>query len=56
MRVDVAQTRLGRVQLGATHVRRPVENLPLEVAEIDGVEIHEADASHAGCREIERER
>ena len=31
-----------------------MQNLPLEVAAIDDVEVHEPQRPHSGCREIQR--
>ena len=46
----------GRVQLGPADVGGAVNDLPLQVAEIDHVEIDEADAADAGRGEVEAER
>jgi hypothetical protein len=56
VRIDVAQSRGGGLQLGASDVRAPVQDLALQVAQVDGVEIDEPDAADPGGREIERER
>ena len=45
-----------RLQLRPPDVSRAVEHLPLQVAEVDGVEVDEAERADAGRREVERRR
>jgi len=44
--VERGQAILRRRELGATDVRRAVQNLPLQVAEVDDVEVDEADGAN----------
>ena len=44
------------VQLRPADVRRAVQHLTLQIAEIDHVEIDEADAADAGGGEVEAQR
>ena len=43
---------LGRLHLGATHVGRMVQNLPLQVGKLHNVEIDDADFADAGQRQV----
>ncbi len=56
VRVDREQPVLRGIELRAADVRRPVQNLPLQVAEVHDVEIDDADRADAGCGEIHRDR
>jgi hypothetical protein len=54
VRVQAAQP-VGRgAQLGPAHVVRAVEDLPLEVAEVHGIEVDETERADAGGGQIER--
>src|SRR5271165_4604949 len=55
-RVQVAQVLGRRFNLGTSHVARAEEHLALQIRKVDGVEIHQTDAAHASCREIEAQR
>ena len=46
----------GRVQFGPADVGGAVQDLPLQIAEIDDVEIDEAEPADAGCGEVEAQR
>ena len=46
----------GRIDLQASDVRRLVQELPLQVREIDDVEVDDADRSHPGQRHVDRDR
>ena len=46
----------GRVQLLAPDVRRRVDDLPLQVALIHHVEIHQSQRAHSGCGQVKRKR
>ncbi len=52
VRINAANRFLGRLGLRAAHVRVRVENLPLQIGIIHGVEIHDADLADAGGGEI----
>ena len=54
VRVDLAQAIRGRVELRAPDVRRPVNDLALQIADVDGVLVHESDRADACRREIHR--
>jgi hypothetical protein len=43
----------GRLQLGSPDPAGAVEHLPLQVAEVDVVEVHDPERSHAGRGEIQ---
>jgi hypothetical protein len=45
-----------RRQLRPADVRRAVEDLPLQVAEIDGVEVDDPERAHTSRREVHRHR
>ncbi len=47
---------LGRIEFLAAHVARGVQDLPLQVAGIDDVEIYQSQRANAGCRQVERQR
>src|SRR5262249_60822956 len=53
LRVDGAAAFLGGLQLGPADVGRSVQDLSLEIAEIDDVEIDKPDAANAGGGEVE---
>ena len=55
-RVDGLQPIAGRVELGPAHVGGAVQHLPLQVAEIDDVEVHQADPADAGGGEVQPQR
>ena len=51
VRIQIPESVFGTIELGATDVGRPVEELTLEVALVDGIEIDEADGSDTrGCQ------
>ena len=52
VRIDAVDGFLGGLGLGAAHVRVRVEDLPLQIGKIHGVEIHDADLADAGGGEI----
>ena len=54
--VERVQPVLRRRQLRPADVRRPVQDLPLQVAEVDDVEVDDAERADAGGREIHRDR
>ena len=54
--IDGLEPVAGGVQLGPADVGRAVQHLALEVAEIDDVEIDEADPADAGRGEVQPER
>ena len=56
VRVDVDQPRLRRLQLGLADRRGAVNDLALQVAVVDDVEVDDADAADAGRREVHRRR
>ncbi len=56
LRVDREQLVFRGVQLRAADVRRPVKNLPLQVAEVHDVEVNDADRADARRGEIQRDR
>ena len=45
-----------RVELRSPDVRRAVDDLALEVADLDGILVHESDRAHARRRQIHRRR
>src|SRR4051812_16523905 len=54
MRVDCGDAIPGRCQLRPAHVRSPMDDLPLKVAEVDDVEIDDADSADPGRGEVHR--
>ena len=56
LRIDVAQSVSRRFQFAASDVLCPVKYLPLQIGKIDGVEVDDANCSHACCRKIEGRR
>ena len=56
VRVDGLHLLGGRIELLAAHVRGGVDHLPLQVGEVDHVEIHQADAADAGRGQVQAER
>ena len=54
--IDIQDLLPGGVQLGTTHVLGAVNDLPLQVAEIDGVEVDQPQLPDAGGRKIEAQR
>src|SRR5439155_1123487 len=54
VRIERVQTVSGRRQLRTADVRRPVQDLALQVAEVDDVEVHQAERADAGGGEIHR--
>ena len=56
VRIERVQAILRRRQLRAADVRRAVNDLPLQVAEVDDVEVDDADGADAGGGEIHRRR
>src|SRR5207247_2966886 len=51
--IDVQHAVGGRVQFLASDVFGAVDNLPLQVRVIHHIEIHEPDAAHARCRQVQ---
>ena len=51
-----AFSRAGGVELRAPDVLRPVDHLPLQVAKVNHVEVHQAEAADAGRRQVHRRR
>ncbi len=56
VRIQIGQPRLGRLELRVTERGGAVDDLPLQVGEVHDVEVDDADRSHAGRGQIERER
>ena len=56
LRVQRVQLFLRRLQFRPPDIRRRVQNLPLQVAEIDDVEVDEAEGADAGGGEVHRDR
>ena len=56
MRVDLAQPFLGQLDLRAAHVGGAEEHLPLEIAQVDPIEIDDADAADSGGRQVHSQR
>ena len=56
VRIERSEAILGRRQLRAPDVGRPVNDLPLQVAEVDDVEVDDAECADAGGSEIHRGR
>ena len=54
--IEGGETRDRAVELGSPDPARVVEDLPLEVALVDHVEVHDADPSHTRGGEVERGR
>src|SRR5207245_1687122 len=44
------------LQLGSPHVRRSMQDLALKIAEVDDVEIHDADSADPSGRQIQPQR
>ena len=55
VRVQRGQPSLGGFCLGLSHGLHPEEDLALQVAGVDRVEVHHPDASHAGCGQVEKQ-
>jgi hypothetical protein len=53
-RVQLEQPIFGRRQLRPPDIGRAVNHLPLQVAEIDDVEIDDADRADTRCGQVER--
>ena len=56
LRIDVPQPVARRFQFAAADVLCSVKNLPLQICELDLVEIDNSKSSHAGCCQVERSR
>ena len=56
LRVQRVQLFLRRLQFRPPDIRRRVQNLPLQVAEIDDVEVDQAEGADAGGGEVHRDR
>jgi hypothetical protein len=56
VRIEVADPVTRRFELGMPDVARAVEHLPLQVGDVDDVEIDEAERADSRRREIERGR
>src|SRR5690348_329615 len=56
MWIHVANALDGRFELRTADILRPVQHLPLEIRDIDDIEVHETERANARCREIQRER
>ena len=56
MRIDGLESILRRGQLRSADVGRPVDDLPLEVAVVDDVEVDDPDPADAGGRKVHRSR
>ena len=54
--IEGGEARDRALELGSPDPARVVEDLPLQVALVDHVEVHDADASHARRGEVERGR
>ena len=54
--IEGGETRDRALELRPPDPARVVEDLPLEVALVDHVEVHDADASHSRRGEVERGR
>ena len=52
MRVDVAQAIGRRGELGSTDIRCAMDDLPLKIAEVDGILVDEPDRPHSGRGEV----
>ncbi|MBV6491081.1 MAG: hypothetical protein CNCCGFBP_01613 [Fimbriimonadaceae bacterium] len=52
--VDRGDLGLGRFEFGSSHIRFAMNHLPLQVREINDVEIHDAEAADPRCGEIQR--
>ena len=50
------QARAGGFELGPAHVGCRVQHLALQIAEVDDVEIHDAEATDAGGGKVEGSR
>src|SRR5919108_3575942 len=53
-RIDIPQPVARRSQFAAADVLCSVKNLPLQIGEIDTVEIDEPESSNAGCCQVKR--
>jgi hypothetical protein len=56
MRIDVAQTVFGRLQLRAANIFRAMQDLPLQVTFVHDVKIHNANAAHSSRCQVQRQR
>ena len=56
IRIEVVQTVRRRLQLRTAHVFRAMQHLPLQVTFVHNVEIHDANAAHSSCRQVQRQR
>ena len=56
VRVGVVNAIACRVELGASDVARPVQQLSLQVGDFDNVEVDEPDGADAGRGEVQRGR
>src|SRR5207249_7495134 len=54
--IDVAELVGGGLALGTANVLHSKDDLPLEVRDVDGIEIDEAESADAGGGEVERQR
>ena len=54
--IDLGKAVARRLELGPPHIRRAVDDLALEVAEVDHVEIDDANPSDTGGGQIHRDR
>src|SRR5262249_37568553 len=52
LRIDIPQPVARRCKLAAAHVLCSVKNLPLQIGEIDAVEIDDPKGSNAGCCQV----
>ena len=55
-RVDVKDGVLGGFQLGSADVRHAVDHLALQVAQLHGVVVDDAQRAHARCGQIQQRR
>src|SRR5262249_61123613 len=56
VRIHVAQTITRGIQFSSSDVFRPVQNLSLQIAKIDIIEIDQTELPNAGGRQINRRR
>jgi len=56
VRVEVPDPVAGRVQLGPTDIAGAMDDLPLQVAGVDPVEIHQSQATDSRRRQVQAER
>jgi len=54
--IDIAETVARLFEFAAADVFCSVKDLPLQIGEIDAIEIDEPKLSHTSCRQIERSR